>query len=58
MLFVNVNNALAGKVSGLQVRSQSAAALGRQTEVRLRGAGGLGGGEGVIYVFDGTIAPT
>ncbi|HEV7333196.1 MAG TPA: SusC/RagA family TonB-linked outer membrane protein [Flavisolibacter sp.] len=53
----NVNNALAGKVSGLQVRSQSAAALGRQTEVRLRGTGGLGGGEGVIYVVDGTIVP-
>lgn len=53
----NVNNALAGKVAGLQVRSQSAAALGRQTEVRLRGAGGLGGGEGAIYVVDGTIVP-
>lgn len=53
----NVNNALAGKVAGLQVRSQSAAALGRETEVRLRGASGFGSGQGAIYVVDGTILP-
>ncbi len=53
----NINNALAGKVSGLQVRSQSAAALGRNTQIRLRGASGLGTGEDVIYVVDGTILP-
>ncbi|MCW3080817.1 SusC/RagA family TonB-linked outer membrane protein [Segetibacter sp.] len=53
----NINNALAGKVSGLQVRSQSSAALGRNTQVRLRGASGLGTGEDVIYVVDGTILP-
>lgn len=53
----NINNALAGKVSGLQVRSQSAAALGRSSNIRLRGESGLGGGEGVIYVVDGTILP-
>jgi TonB-linked SusC/RagA family outer membrane protein len=53
----NLNNALAGKVSGLQVRSQSAAALGRSNAIRLRGESGLGGGEGVIYVVDGTILP-
>ncbi len=53
----NINNALAGKVAGLQVRSQSAAALGRGTEVRLRGASGLGTGNGAIYVVDGTILP-
>ena len=53
----NLNNALAGKVSGLQVRSQSAAALGREGNVRLRGASGLGGDEGIIYVVDGTILP-
>ncbi|GGH09558.1 SusC/RagA family TonB-linked outer membrane protein [Mucilaginibacter phyllosphaerae] len=51
----NINNALAGKVAGLQVRSQSAAALGRNTEVRLRGASGFGSGNGAIYVVDGTI---
>ena len=53
----NLNNALAGKVSGLQVRSQSAAALNRVGSVRLRGETGLGGGEGIIYVVDGTILP-
>ncbi|MFZ4261828.1 SusC/RagA family TonB-linked outer membrane protein [Sphingobacterium sp. HJSM2_6] len=53
----NLNNALAGQVTGLQVRSQSAAAIGRQTEVRLRGAAGFGSGNGAIYVVDGTILP-
>ena len=53
----NLNNAIAGKVAGAQVRSQSAAALGRNTTIRLRGDGGLGGGDGVIYVVDGTILP-
>ena len=53
----NVNNALAGKVAGVQVRSQSAAALGRNTDVRLRGASGFGTGSGALYVVDGTILP-
>lgn len=53
----NVNNALAGKVAGVQVRSQSAAALGRNTDVRLRGASGFGTGSGALYVIDGTILP-
>lgn len=53
----NINNALAGKVAGIQVRSQSAAALGRNTEVRLRGASGFGAGVGALYVVDGTILP-
>lgn len=53
----NLNNALAGKVAGLQVRSQSSAALGRNTEVRLRGAGGFGAGSGALYVVDGTVLP-
>ncbi|MES2108888.1 MAG: SusC/RagA family TonB-linked outer membrane protein [Bacteroidota bacterium] len=53
----NINNALAGKVAGIQVRSQSAAALGRNTEVRLRGASGFGAGSGALYVVDGTILP-
>ncbi|TCD00029.1 SusC/RagA family TonB-linked outer membrane protein [Pedobacter frigidisoli] len=53
----NINNALAGKVAGIQVRSQSAAALGRNTAVRLRGAGGFGTGSGALYVVDGTILP-
>ncbi len=53
----NINNALAGKVAGLQVRSQSAAALGRETEVRLRGASGFGLGSGALYIVNGTILP-
>lgn len=54
----NINNALAGKVAGAQVRSQSAAALGRETLVRLRGENGIGVGGGAIYVVDGTIIPS
>jgi TonB-linked SusC/RagA family outer membrane protein len=53
----NLNNALAGKVSGIQVRSQSAAALGRNTEVRLRGVSGLGTGTGALYIVNGTVLP-
>ncbi len=51
----NVNNALAGKVAGIQVRSQSAMKLGSTGEIRLRGADGFGTGSGIIYVVDGTI---
>jgi len=53
----DLNNALAGKVAGIQVRSQSVAALGRETEVRLRGASGFGTGSGALYVVNGTILP-
>lgn len=55
----NLNNALAGKVSGLQVRSQSAAKLGNAGtgNIRLRGETGFGGGGDPIYVVDGTILP-
>ena len=51
----NVNNALAGKVAGAQVLSQSAVAIGRETVIRLRGENGIGVGSGPIYVVDGTI---
>lgn len=51
----NVNNALAGKVAGIQVLSQSALALGRDTKIRLRGENSLSVGSGPIYVVDGTI---
>ena len=54
----SINSALAGKVAGLQLRGQSAAALGRETQVRLRGASGFSAGEGAIYVVDGTILPS
>ena len=54
----NINNALAGKVAGVQVRSQSSAALGKETIVRLRGENGIGIGGGALYVVDGTIMPS
>lgn len=55
----NLNNALAGKVSGLQVRSQSSAKLGNAGtgSIRLRGETGFGTGGEPIYVVDGTILP-
>ncbi|MFT4203495.1 MAG: SusC/RagA family TonB-linked outer membrane protein [Chitinophagaceae bacterium] len=55
----DLNNALAGKVAGLQVRSQSAAKLGSQSAIRLRGATGFSTGtdNSPIYVVDGTILP-
>ncbi|MCX6325998.1 MAG: SusC/RagA family TonB-linked outer membrane protein [Bacteroidia bacterium] len=53
----NVNNALAGKVSGIQFQGQSAAALGRQSAIRLRGDGGFSTGTSILYVVDGTILP-
>jgi TonB-linked SusC/RagA family outer membrane protein len=52
----NVNNALAGKVAGIQFRGQSAAKLGQTGEIRLRGESGFSTGSGgVLYVVDGTI---
>ena len=67
----NVNNALAGKVAGAQVRSQAAAKLGAETVIRLRGENGLGSGGGnvvneygqtvartALFVVDGTIMPS
>ena len=54
----NINNALAGKVAGAQVRSQSAGKLGVETIIRLRGENSLGVGSGPIYVVDGTIIPS
>lgn len=49
----NINNAIAGKVAGAQVRSQSVAALGRDANIRLRGDGTLGG-QSLLYIVDGT----
>lgn len=54
----NVNEALAGKVAGAQVRSQSVAKLGSASTVRLRGENGFGMGSGTLYVMDGVIMPT
>ncbi len=53
----NINNALAGKVAGAQVRSQSLAKLGAETTIRLRGENGFGAGTGALYVVDGNIMP-
>jgi TonB-dependent SusC/RagA subfamily outer membrane receptor len=56
----DVNNALAGKVAGVQVRSQSAAKLGSNgyAAIRLRGESGLVGSSNVLYVVDGTVMPS
>jgi|WetSurMetagenome_2_1015567.scaffolds.fasta_scaffold15715_2 TonB-linked SusC/RagA family outer membrane protein len=56
---INVNNALAGKVSGIQFRGQSGAKLGSSGagSVRLRGDSGFGSGSGILYVVDGTVLP-
>ncbi len=53
----NVNNALAGKVAGLQVRSQSTAALDGGATIRLGGESGLNSGGAILYVVDGTQMP-
>ena len=52
----NVNNALAGKVAGLQVRSQSAAALDGGAAIRLGGESGFSSGS-ILYIVDGTQMP-
>lgn len=49
----NINDALVGKVAGIQVRGQSGAALGRNSSIRIRGAGSLTDKE-PLYVIDGT----
>ncbi|HEY0740117.1 MAG TPA: SusC/RagA family TonB-linked outer membrane protein [Chryseosolibacter sp.] len=53
----NVNDALAGKVAGVQVRGQSGAALGRNSGIRIRGAGSLTD-KAPLYVVDGTPVET
>lgn len=50
----NLNNALAGKVAGVQFRGQSSAKLNDQGFLRIRGGGSLSD-QGAIYVVDGTI---
>jgi TonB-linked SusC/RagA family outer membrane protein len=50
----NLNNALAGKVAGVQFRGQSSAKLNDQGFLRIRGGGSLND-QGAIYVVDGTI---
>lgn len=50
----NVNNALAGKVAGVQARGQSGAKLNSEAFLRIRG-GMMLGDVSPIYVVDGTI---
>jgi len=49
----DINNALAGKIAGVQVRSESGAKLGSTATVRLRGVTGFGD-LSPLYVLDGT----
>jgi TonB-linked SusC/RagA family outer membrane protein len=49
----NVGNALAGKVSGVQVLGQSGAKFGNPS-IRIRGVNSLTGGD-PLYVVDGTV---
>jgi TonB-linked SusC/RagA family outer membrane protein len=51
----NINDALAGKIAGVQFRSQSGTKLDNQSFARIRGGLLLGGDAGPIYVVDGTI---
>ncbi|MDB5211161.1 MAG: TonB-linked outer membrane protein SusC/RagA family, partial [Sediminibacterium sp.] len=51
----NLNNALAGKVAGVQFRGQSPVALDRDAVLRIRGGSTLNGDASPIYVVDGTI---
>ena len=49
----DLNNAIAGKIAGVQVQSQSGAALGRTAVIRIRGANSLND-KNPLYVVDGT----
>lgn len=51
----NVNDALAGKVAGIQVISQSAGKFGVENAVRLIGENALGVDGDALYVVDGNI---
>jgi TonB-linked SusC/RagA family outer membrane protein len=56
----DINNAMAGKISGIQVRSQSSVKLGANgySSIRLRGESGVMSGSNVLYVVDGNVVPT
>ncbi|MGC4036952.1 MAG: SusC/RagA family TonB-linked outer membrane protein [Chitinophagaceae bacterium] len=51
----NINDALAGKIAGVQFRTQSGTKLNSQSFARVRGGLSLAGDVGPIYVVDGTI---
>jgi CarboxypepD_reg-like domain/TonB-dependent Receptor Plug Domain len=50
----NINEAIAGKVAGIQLRGQSGAKLSSSGAIRLHGANSLGGATAILYVLDGT----
>lgn len=50
----NLNDALAGKIAGIQFRSQSGAKLNSQSFARVRGGLYLNGDAGMAYIVDGT----
>ena len=51
----NLNNALAGKIAGVQLRGQSTVKLDQNSTIRIRGAGSLND-KAPLYVIDGTPA--
>ncbi len=53
----DINNALAGKVPGIQVSGKSAANLGRETQIRVGAIFAKDTGNNPIYVVDGIIMP-
>lgn len=52
---LDFNNALQGKVAGIQFRGQSPGKLGDVGFLRLRGESSLGGGNDPLYVIDGIV---
>ena len=51
----NINNALAGKIAGVQFRGQSPMKLNSQGSLRIRGGLDLTGDVAPIYVIDGSL---
>ena len=51
----NINNALAGKIAGVQFRGQSPMKLNSQGSLRIRGGLDLTGDVAPVYVIDGSI---
>ncbi|NCI47270.1 SusC/RagA family TonB-linked outer membrane protein [Sediminibacterium soli] len=55
---LNVNNALAGKIAGIQVQSQASGKLGVENAIRIRGENGITGPSTALYVVNGTQMPS
>lgn len=52
---VDIKNAIAGKVAGVQINGQAGAKLGETGKIRLRAAVSLTSDEDPIYVLDGVV---